>query len=129
MNLQLASQVEWSMATNIKECYEELADHYHLIFENWEVSMARQAAAMSLLLERKCGPAGTIRILDCACGIGTQTLGLSKLGFTVAGCDLSPRAIARARVEAQERGLDLQLSVADMRDLSSVKGADFDAII
>src|SRR2546421_709284 len=91
--------------------------------------MARQAAAMGALLERECGPAGKIRVLDCACGIGTQTLGLSMLGFRVAACDLSPRAVARAQVEAQQRGLDLQLSVADMRDLSSVKGSNFDAIV
>jgi SAM-dependent methyltransferase len=91
--------------------------------------MGRQAAAMGRLLERECGPAGKIRVLDCACGIGTQTLGLSIMGFSVAACDLSPRAIARARVEAQQRGIDLQLSVADMRDLSSVTGSNFDAII
>jgi glycine/sarcosine N-methyltransferase len=117
------------MATGTKECYDELADQYHLIFENWEVSMARQASALGSILERECGLADKIRILDCACGIGTQALGLGKLGFTVAGCDVSPRAVARAQVEARQRGLDLHLSVADMLDLSSVKSGNFDAVI
>jgi glycine/sarcosine N-methyltransferase len=117
------------MATDTKGCYEELADYYHLIFENWEASMARQAAMLGTLLERECGTVGAIRILDCACGIGTQILGLTKLGFSVAGSDFSPRAIGRARVEAHERGMDLQLAVADMRDLSPVNGANFDAVI
>jgi SAM-dependent methyltransferase len=69
------------------------------------------------------------RVLDCACGIGTQSLGLAKLGFRVSGCDVSRRAIERARVEASRRGLELQLSVADMLDLSGLEDCRFDAVV
>lgn len=69
------------MATNVKECYDELADHYHLIFENWDASIARQASAIAPILERECGPARMTRVLDCACGIGTQVLGLTEIGI------------------------------------------------
>jgi SAM-dependent methyltransferase len=117
------------MTVDVKECYDQLADHYDLIFENWEVSITRQAGALAKILERECGPRSAIRILDCACGIGTQTIGLLKLGFTVAGCDVSSGAVARAKVEAQRRGLAPQLSVADMLDLSSIKEPGFDAVI
>lgn len=40
--------------------------------------MARQAAAIGSILERECGPAVSTTVLDCACGIGTQALGLAK---------------------------------------------------
>jgi glycine/sarcosine N-methyltransferase len=71
----------------------------------------------------------SMRILDCACGIGTQTLGLAKLGFRVTGTDVSPRAIERARNEASERGLDLRLHVADILHLNAVPETGFDAVI
>ena len=88
-----------------------------------------QGAAIGRILEQECGPAGTIHILDAACGIGTQVLGLLKLGFTVSGCDLSPRAISRAKVEAEKRGFAPDLSVSDMLDLRSLERSGFDAVI
>ena len=91
------------MASNVKECYDQLADHYHLIFESWDASIARQAAAIGPILEKECGPARTIRILDCACGIGTQVLGLLRLGFAVSGCDLSPERFREQRRKLQKR--------------------------
>jgi glycine/sarcosine N-methyltransferase len=121
--------VECSMAEIVRDFYDELASNYHLMFEDWEASMVRQAAALGPILERECGPAKSVRILDCACGIGTQSLGLAKLGFRVTGADVSPRAIERARVEASERGLDLSLYVADMLQLSHVPETDFDAVV
>ena len=64
------------------ESYNELASHYHLIFENWEASIDRQATVLSSILKRECSLDGPARILDCACGIGTQSLGLAKMGFS-----------------------------------------------
>ena len=110
------------------ESYDELANHYHLVFENWEASVERQAAVLSSILKRKCGLESTAHILDCACGIGTQSLGLAKLGFRVTGCDISLRSVERARLEASQRSLDIQFSVANMLDLACF-GAHFDAVI
>src|SRR5215469_18477554 len=114
---------------NVAQTYDDLADHYHLIFENWEFSVERQAAALSSILHRACGLTTTSTILDCACGIGTQSLGLAKLGFRVTGCDVSPRAVERARVEASQRGVELRLSVANMLHLDCLKDSEFDAVI
>jgi glycine/sarcosine N-methyltransferase len=110
------------------ESYDKLAAHYHLIFENWEASMERQAAALISVLHRS-GLTATDRILDCACGIGTQTLGLAKLGFQVSGCDLSPQAVERARLEAAHRGLNIEFSVANMLNLTGLVDSHFDAVI
>jgi glycine/sarcosine N-methyltransferase len=117
------------MAEGVKHFYDRLASNYHLIFEDWDASIKRQAAAVGAILERECGAPRALRILDCACGIGTQSLGLASLGFTVTACDLSPASVARARVEAAKRGLNVELLVADMLDLSEVPDGDFDAAI
>lgn len=114
---------------NMSQTYDELADHYHLIFENWELSMERQAAALSSVLNRNCGLTTGATILDCACGIGTQSLGLAKLGFRVTGCDVSPRAVERARLEASRRNLNIQFSVANMLDLTHLANLHFDAVM
>lgn len=113
----------------VKDCYDDLASHYHLLFENWESSIARQAAILGPILERVCGPPGATRILDVACGIGTQALGLARLGFHVTGCDISPAAIERARREASQRNLDIPFSVTDMLDLGAFANSSFDAVI
>ena len=114
---------------NPQQCYDELASHYHLLFENWDKSIASQAAILGPMLERECGPPNTTCILDVGCGIGTQSLGLAKLGFPVAGCDISPSAIERARREASHRNLMIPFSVANMLDLSSFADSSFGAVI
>ncbi|MGA7554080.1 MAG: class I SAM-dependent methyltransferase, partial [Candidatus Acidiferrales bacterium] len=111
------------------QSYDELASQYHLIFENWELSLERQAVALSSILQGKCALTTTARILDCACGIGTQSLGLAKMGFRVSGCDLSLRAIERARLEASRRNVDIHFSVANMLNLTSLGESRFDAVI
>jgi len=117
------------MTLDTADCYDSLADHYHLIFENWEVAIQRQAASLSSILELKCGLPKTARILDCACGIGTQALGLAALGFRVSGCDFSTHAVERARLEASRRHLDISFSVANMLDLGCLGESQFDAVI
>jgi SAM-dependent methyltransferase len=111
------------------ESYNELAGHYHLIFENWEASIDRQAAVLTSMLKRECSLDGTARILDSACGIGTQSLGLAKMGFRVTGCDISSKSIERARLEAAKRSLDIWFSVANLLNLDHFGKSCFDAVI
>src|SRR4051794_39663710 len=68
--------------------YDELAADYHLIFADWDASMARQGRALDHQIVDKVGPHRRA-VLDCACGIGTQSLALAKLGYEVVGADLS----------------------------------------
>src|SRR5579864_2101202 len=102
------------MAEGVKDFYDQLAGNYHLIFEDWEASIRRQASVLAAILKRECGPAATVKVLDCACGIGTQALGLAKFGFQITACDLSPAAVERIRMEAEKRGLSVRTFVADM---------------
>jgi glycine/sarcosine N-methyltransferase len=109
--------------------YDELAAHYDQIFEDWEASITRQAAVLTSILNHECGDRRPIRVLDCACGIGTQSLGLAMNGFDVTGCDISCGAVDRARAEASKRGLSLPFLVANMVQLNSIPPSSFDAVI
>lgn len=117
------------MVNDPESLYDRLAENYHLIFADWDASIKRQASILAPILERECGPATTVRILDCACGIGTQLLGLADRGFSMTGSDFSSASVERTRREASQRGLSTPVFVADLRDLSTVPDKDFDAVI
>jgi glycine/sarcosine N-methyltransferase len=117
-----------TLRTDPAAFYDDLAEHYHLIFEDWDRSIAKQASILGPLLEKRIGPA-PLRILDCACGIGTQAIGMAGRGHTVVATDLSHAAIRRAEREARLRGWEINFGVADMRNLSSLPESDFDAVV
>jgi len=108
--------------------YDGLAPDYHLIFEDWAASVTRQGEILTGIL-RAAGIDPPARVLDCACGIGTQLIGLARAGYTMTGSDLSPDAIARARRELSAAGVDGELVVADMRGADAVVGGGFAAAI
>jgi SAM-dependent methyltransferase len=109
------------------EFYDELAPYYHLIFPDWSASIARQAAQLDRVI-RAHWP-GTRRVLDVACGIGTQALGLAQLGYEVRAPDLSAREVERARGEAAARALSIDFAVGDMRDAARLHGSGFDRVV
>ncbi|PWI13311.1 class I SAM-dependent methyltransferase [Streptomyces sp. Act143] len=113
--------------SSTRDFYDDLACDYHLMFADWDASTARQAAVLDTLVRRRLG-AGPQRVLDCSCGIGTQAIGLAGAGYDVVGSDLSPRAAARAAVEAAERGLRLPTAAADMRRLPFAPSV-FDVVV
>ena len=112
---------------SVQAFYDGLAPLYHLVYENWEASVARQGTALASLIGEHWGPSART-VLDAAVGIGTQALGLLPLGFRVTGSDLSPAAVSRARREAAARHLPLTCLVADFRALP-VRAASVDVVI
>jgi len=110
--------------------YDQLADYYDLIFEDWEASMERQGKVLAALLtELLPDLSAPLRILDAAAGIGTQSLPLAQQGCSVMSRDLSPLAIARLQSEADRRGLALDAAVADMRTVATSVTSPVDAVI
>jgi glycine/sarcosine N-methyltransferase len=105
--------------------YESLADHYHLIFDDWNTSIERQAKILSPILAAH-AHSGPLKVLDCACGIGTQALGLSSAGHQIVASDLSPAEVNRARREAESRALEISFHISDMTSLSDIVDCDFD---
>ena len=114
-----------------KQFYDDLSSYYHLIFEDWDASMARQGDALVELIEAELErlPAGDVRVLDAVCGIGTQTLPLAARGFQLFARDLSPVAVARLRREAEDRQLFVDAAVADMRQVASSVSGAFDVVL
>lgn len=108
--------------------YDGLADDYHLVYHDWAASVERQGEALDRVI-RECLGAGSRRILDCSCGIGTQCLGLARRGHDLLGVDVSPRAVARARAEAASAGLAIEFRVGDLRDLESVTSEAYDVVL
>jgi hypothetical protein len=60
----------------IKHFYDSLADAYHLIFADWDAAIVLQAGVLDALIRNKLRQE-SIRLHDCACGIGTQAIGLA----------------------------------------------------
>lgn len=110
--------------------YDELAPYYHLLYGDWEASVRRQGAALDDLLRDAGVPAGG-RVLDAACGVGTQTIGLAERGYAIAASDVSPGAVARLSRELTLRGLADRVSVGvgDLRTLAGVPDSAYAAVL
>jgi len=108
--------------------YDRLAPYYHLIFQDWEAGIQRQADRLGRVIEDVWGEQ-VHSILDVSCGIGTQAIGLAGKGFAVTASDLSEGAVERARREAAARGLAIDFSVCDMRQAHVHHAAQFDLVI
>lgn len=108
--------------------YDDLADAYHLIYADWAGTVEHHGAVLAGLLS-EAGVEPPAAVLDCACGIGTQALGLAARGYAVAASDLSPASVARAAREAAARGLALGFRVADMRELQTAVPGRYAAVL
>ena len=109
--------------------YDRLAADYHLVYENWDGSIERQSAVLGTLLGASLS-GGSARVLDCACGIGTQAIGMARMGCRVTATDISRRAVRRAGIELRKRNLRPErLLVADMRKLPAEFDGCFDAVV
>lgn len=117
------------MENSVSAFYDSLAADYHLIFQNWQAARERQSQTIAKWLEdfrvQKNDP-----VLDCACGIGTQIIGLSQLGYErLYGTDISKVATERAASEARKLGISLPLVTVDIRQLAGWAPLRFEAIL
>jgi ubiquinone/menaquinone biosynthesis C-methylase UbiE len=107
--------------------YDDLAPLYHLIFQDWNLSVDRQGEQLAAIIRRE-WPAHN-EVLDVSCGIGTQAIGLAKNGFQVTASDISAKEIERAIKEADQQGQPVSFSVCDMRSASTHHRTGFDIAI
>lgn len=108
--------------------YDTMAGQYDKLFADWHAATREQA----LILDKLFGAAGfdrTARVLDCACGIGTQAIGLAALGYPVTASDISDAELAEARTRAEKDGLAIRFEHADFCALSAVFSERFDIVI
>lgn len=108
--------------------YNQLAPYYKYIYANWDASLQRQAKILDGVIREYFGDR-VQRILDAACGIGTQSIGLAQFGYKITASDISPGELQRAHDEAEKRELKIDFKIADMRHLSTTYDDKFDLVI
>ena len=108
--------------------YDNLAPHYDKLFLDWQSATQEQAQILSRLLQNY-GFDTSARILDCACGIGTQAIGLANLGYSVTASDISSGALAEAKKRANAGQVTVRFEHADFCALSETFAEPFDVIL
>jgi SAM-dependent methyltransferase len=112
----------------IESYYNQLAPFYRYLFEDWEKSVVWHAQVLDSVVREFFG-SQVRRILDAACGIGTQSIGLAQLGYQVVASDISATELELANQEATKRSLNLKFVLADMRKLRQIHQGVFDIVI
>ena len=108
--------------------YDELADDYDALHIDWRASVHTQGEVLDRLIRSELGDAPQ-RVLDCACGIGTQAIGIALHGHDVLATDLSPGAVRRAAAEATAMGARLATGVADFTRLGDEVDGTFACVL
>jgi SAM-dependent methyltransferase len=105
--------------------YDDFAANYHWLYSDY-VSSGKPALAEHEDILRDAGP--KVRILDCACGIGTFAIALAKLGYQVSGSDGSPGMIEQAVIAAGKANVDFPLKCCTWEDLPAHVAGSFDLV-
>ncbi|WP_049576721.1 class I SAM-dependent methyltransferase [Nonomuraea sp. SBT364] len=114
----------------MRDYYREFAADYHWLFPDEIVSPPGVLGGTSTdsieLIEAVAGglPPGA-RVLDCACGIGTDVMALAHRGFRVTGTDGSAAMVERARLRLP--GHDLR--TCSWQDLPDTLGEPYELVL
>jgi len=108
--------------------YDNLASQYDKLFLDWNETTKEQAELLDKIFQNN-GFDSTAQILDCACGIGTQAIGLAKLGYNVTASDISDGELSEAKTRSLNANVKIRFEYADFRALSNTFSEQFDIII
>ena len=108
--------------------YNTMASQYDKLFQDWPATVREQALMLDRLFRAQ-GFDHSAQILDCACGIGTQAIGLAGLGYSVTGSDISDAELEEAKARAERFGAALRLEHAGFCALSETFSETFDIVI
>lgn len=112
----------------IQNFYDNLASQYDKFFLDWNSVMHEQALILDKIFCEN-GYDKTTQILDCACGIGTQAIGLGLLSYNVTASDISDGEIAEAKRRALDNNVNINFKHADFCALSKTFSQQFDIVI
>jgi len=111
-----------------QDFYNNLASQYDKLFQDWQSTTREQAVILNRIFNEN-GFDTTAHVLDCACGIGTQSIGLASLGYLVSASDISAGEISEAKDRAKKNGVDIRFELADFRALADTYSEQFDIVI
>lgn len=111
-----------------QDFYNNMASQYDKLFHDWQSTTREQAVILNRLFNDN-GFDTTAHILDCACGIGTQSIGLASLSYQVSASDISAGEISEARERAKKINVDIRFELADFRALANTFSEQFDILI
>jgi SAM-dependent methyltransferase len=107
--------------------YDSIAEYYPLFYRDWDIQLEREGLGLRSIFRNK----GVIRVLDAACGPGTQAVPLAQLGFEIVAADPSTGMIHKARDTAVRFGVldKIQFVCVDFLQLHQAVEGPFDAVI
>ena len=108
--------------------YDNMATQYDKLFQDWQSTTREQAVILDKMFS-ECGFDRDAQILDCACGIGTQAIGLASLGYQVTASDISDGELAEAKERAEKNAVQIRFEHADFCALSDTFQVQFDIVI
>lgn len=116
-----------TITNDTQEFYDAIADYYPLFYRDWSVQLEREGLWLKAIFRGK----GIQRVLDAACGAGTQTIALAQHGFEVVAADPSTGMLRKAAQVAAEYGVQdkIDLLQSDFQRLPDVTSGPFDAIV
>lgn len=108
--------------------YDNLASQYDKLFLDWKTTTDEQAEILKKIFSAY-GFDNKAHILDCACGIGTQAIGLAKKGYKVTASDISDGELCEAKRRAADAEVSIHFEHADFCALSDTFKEKFDIVI
>ncbi len=112
----------------IQNFYDSLASQYDKLFLDWQKETSQQAQILKKLFEDN-GFSCDAEIFDCACGIGTQAIGLALSGYNVTASDISEEELKEAKKRAEANNVSIRFEKADFRTLDDAFSKEFDIVI
>lgn len=112
----------------IQTFYDSMAADYDKLFLDWNATVREQAQILERIFQKE-GFDRSASVLDCACGIGTQSIGLAEFGYAVTASDLSTAELQQAKAHAAEVQVAIRFEQADFCKLSRVFSEKFQIVI
>ncbi|MBZ0296077.1 MAG: class I SAM-dependent methyltransferase, partial [Anaerolineae bacterium] len=112
---------------NTQDFYDAVAEYYPLFYRDWSVQLEREGLGLRAIFRNN----DVKRVLDAACGAGTQAVSLAQLGYDVVAADPSAGMLNKAQAIAKEYGVldNIEFVRTDFDHLPDATVGPFDAIV
>lgn len=115
------------MENNTNDFYDAIAEYYPLFYKDWSVQLEREGLSLRSIFRKR----GVQRVLDAACGVGTQAVPLAELGYEVVAVDPSSGMLDKAIETAAEHNVSdsIEFLQGSFDSLPDIVAPPFDAVV